>query len=180
MRLTSIADSVREGQKRVRATTVSLNELVTKPADLSKQFGQYVKNLDSLESQAASVRKAADKMAKEVDTYIKKWSEELAQIKNEDIRARSETRQQQVNDGLKRIQSNYQALAEAFKPFMADMQDIETALQTDLTRGGVESIRDIAAKTQEEAKVVLSRADDIAADFEALGRALSPADSGSH
>jgi len=172
-RLESLADSVRKGESMTRATMDALKGLIENPDNMAKQYGEFSSSLSSLTKHAKNVRAAADKMAKESEKYIATWSEEIASINNEDIRSRSAKRQKDVEKSLGELRSHYEELADAFGPFMDDLQDIEKALQMDLTGGGIDAISSIANKAISNGDKVLKLAESVAKDFEEAGLAMS-------
>lgn len=171
--LTSVADSVRQGEEQARATLDALNQMIARPGDIAAQYGQFTKALASLDSHAKRVRDAAASMQKSGAAYLDQWNEQLAQISNEDIRKRSEKRQADVAKSLENLQSDYQKLADSFKPFMSDLRDIESVLKTDLTGAGLDSIKKIASKVTKQADKIYSLADKVASDFDQAGLAMS-------
>jgi len=70
---------------------------------------------------------------------------------NEDIRIRSEARRNEVAARFARISQQYDDARVAFQPYMSDLRDVQKALSTDLTSGGLSAITEIAAKTTRDA-----------------------------
>ena len=112
-------------------------------------------------------------MAANGDAFFAQWDAQLAQIQNEDIKARSQARKDEVAQKLLAIKRNYAEAAMAFKPFLADLQDVQKYLSVDLTQGGVASMKDTAAKATQAAGPLKDSLATVAGDFKALGLAMS-------
>ena len=168
------ADKISAADGQLNATLASLNNLVERPqADLRPGFETFATALDRLQSLDKDVNdKATDMQAKGQD-YFAEWNQQLATIRNEDIRARSAERQQAVTARFQTINSHYQEANAAFKPLMSDLQDIRTALSNDLTAGGIAAIRKTVAKANQEAPPIKKTFGKLSADFKALGLSLS-------
>jgi chromosome segregation ATPase len=159
---------------QIDKTLASLSDLVNKPqADLRPQFNQFVSDLDKLEASARDVEAARQSMARKSRAFMAKWDEQLAQIRNEDIAARSQDRRREVSQQLNQLKSFYSTAADQFKPFLADLRDVQKFLGTDLTTGGLASIRNTVAKANESAGPLNTAIARVADNFKALGLALS-------
>src|SRR5690349_5659403 len=85
----------------VDKTMASLDALVNKPqADLRPQFKQFNANLAEVESAAKEVGAARRSMGEKGKEFFAAWDAQLAQISNEDIKARSEARKKEVTDRM--------------------------------------------------------------------------------
>ena len=172
--LQAVADRLASAQAQLETTMASLETLAASPEDgLSANFKAYTSNLNKLDSSAKAVQKTADAMSKKGEAYLQKWDEDAAAIQNEEIRNRSQARQQEIRQQLTMTREHYEALAEGFRPLMADLRDIEAALKTDLTAGGVAAIKGPVSTAQERATTVLKRADEVMEDFRSLGVSLT-------
>jgi len=61
----------------------------------------------------------------------------------------------------------------AFKPLMSDLRDVQKYLGTDLTQGGISSVKDTVIKANAEASTVKESVNSLAAKFNSLGVSLS-------
>jgi chromosome segregation ATPase len=168
------ASEVERGITQLDATVAALKNLVEQPApDLGPQFKAYTKSLAQLESIAKSVASISAKMDSKGKEYFTKWDEQIAAIQNEAIRERSSERRQAVEASFQKIQNEYAEARDEFKPLLADLQDIRTVLETDLTMEGLAAfkgdVKDIAKKS-EPVKESLT---ELAKSFRDLGVKLS-------
>lgn len=172
--LTAAADKIAAGNGKIDATLASLNDLVGNPqGDLSAKYGKFSDNVNDLQSTASSVDDRVNDMQGNSDKYFKAWDEQLAKINNEDIKSRSSQRKQEVMSKFNDIKTSYGQAKEAFKPFMSDLKDIQTALGTDLTVGGVSSIKGAADKANQDAIPLKSAITQLSQNFRDLGVSMA-------
>jgi len=158
----------------IDATLASLQDLVDKPQpDLRPQYKKFVKNLEKVESTAKGVAAARQGMADKGKAFMDNWDAQLAQIKNEDIKSRSESRKSEVEQKMMAIKSSYAEAEMAFKPFMSDLKDVQKYLGTDLTTGGVAAIKDTVVKVNQESDPLKVSIGKLADDFKSLGVSMS-------
>jgi archaellum component FlaC len=173
--LQSSADAVSQTSTKVNDVLAALNNLTFKSAgDLRDQYDAFVsaaknlgKSTDNLDSKVIQMRNTAD-------TYGESWSNQLATIANPELRQRSTERMTEVTTKLKDVDASYEGVKNSFKPFTSDLKDIQTYLGTDLTAGGLNTIKDIVSKTKVDAVPLRDSIKQLQASFSSLGTALSP------
>ena len=165
-----------KGASQVEIALATLTDLVDNPAaDLKPQFIRFNASVNDLESLSKDVAGKSATMQNKGSAYFQKWDEELARIQTEDIRSRSAARKTEVMQGFERVQANYQNTSVTLAPFLARLGDIRTALSTDLTPAGLDSIRGSVGSAKMEGASVQQSLRSLAADFKNLGVSLSPA-----
>jgi chromosome segregation ATPase len=170
------AQKLEDGRVQIDKVTVSLDKLANASAgsDLRPLFKDYSANVDKLDSIAKDLKKRADEMRAKGQAYFKEWDKEIADIHNEDIKSRSTQRRAEVEQAFQRINDKSQTLKNEYQPLMSDLQDIRTALNNDLTPGGIATIKPIAERVRSEAISVKDAAGAVADEYKALGVRMSP------
>lgn len=159
---------------QIDKTLASLNDLVNKPqADLRPQFKQFNANVSEVEAAAKEIAAARRKMGEKSKEFFAEWDKQLAQINNEDIKARSEARKKDVADKMEAIKKSYTEAEVAFRPFMGELMDVRKYLSVDLTPGGVAAIKDTVAKANVDAAKLGEKITQLAEQFKSLGLAMS-------
>jgi hypothetical protein len=166
------ADRMHQGAVKIDTTLTNLNDMVNNPGDLAAQFKKYTASVADLESSAKNVEGKVASMRGKGNEYFNAWDAQTAQIKNEDIKQRSAARKAEMQHKFTDIRMNYTKATEQFKPFLADLKDIQTALATDLTVGGVNSIKGAADKANKDAVPLKATIEDLAGQFKDLGVAM--------
>ena len=173
----STADQLAQGREQIDKVNASLTNLSNaQPGqDLRPLYKDYSSNVDKLDSIAADVRKQAEAMRSKGQAYFQEWEAEQAKINNEDIKTRSVQRRAEVEQAFSRINDKSQRLKDAYQPLMSDLKDIRTALNNDLTPGGIAAIKPIANRVAKETVVVKAAAGSVESEFQTLGMNMSAA-----
>jgi hypothetical protein len=169
------ADAVAQTSTKVTDVLGALNNLTFKSqGDLRKQYDTFVsatanlgKSVEALGSKVAGMRSAAA-------AYSESWSNQLALISSEDLRKRSADRMNEVTTKLKDMDASYEGVKSSLRPFMGDLKDIQTYLGTDLTAGGLATIKDTVSKTKVDAVPLRDSIKQLQTSFSSLGASLSP------
>jgi Protein of unknown function (DUF2959) len=171
--LQASADRVTMTQGQVDSTLESLNDLVNSPTNLPVQYVKFSDSVNNLQSSAKDVDARVKAMRAKGNDYFKEWDAQSAQIKNEDIKSRSEARKQEMQERFTKIKMSYTQVSDAYHPFMSNLKDIQTALGTDLTVGGVTAVKGAAEKANQDAVPLKKSVDGLAAELKDLGAAMS-------
>ena len=172
--LEKAARNIHKGNGRIDAVLFALTSLVNSPdANLRPQFEKFDSAVGKLKELADDVNEQAAAMQTQGADYFRTWDEELAKIQNEDIRTRSTDRKNAVAARFDKVRASYVRTKADFVPFMSDLMDIRTALATDLTSGGLASIKSVANKANDNAVPLHESLSNLEADFQALGISLS-------
>lgn len=173
--LQSAAEATTQTSTSVLGVLGALNNLTFKSeGDLRQQYDAFVsatvkldKSVETLGSKATAMRDAAA-------AYSQNWSNQLATIQSADLRQRSTDRMNEVTTQLKDMDASYLGVKDSLRPFMGDLKDIQTYLGTDLTAGGLATIKDVVDKTKTDAVPLRDSIKQLQASFSSLGTALSP------
>ncbi len=158
------------------AVLVALSDLVNNPApDITPQFQKYSSAVTTLETQANITKGHATAMQDEGVAYFRNWNDELATIQNDQIRTRSLDRKIVVAAQFEKARSDYVQASAEFDPFLADLKDIRTALATDLTAGGLDSVSGQARDASRNGIPVRASLVSVSQEFKQLGATLSSA-----
>ncbi len=168
------ARGIHKGNGQIDSVLFALSSLINSPeADLKPQFAKFDTAVTKLESLSTDVNEQAAAMQVQGADYFRTWDQELAKIQNEDIRTRSTDRKNAVAVRFEKVRVSYVQTKADFAPFMSDLKDIRTALATDLTAGGIASIKKIANKADDNAAPLRKSLTNLEEDFKDLGVALS-------
>ena len=173
--LQSSADKITEVSIKVNDTLAALNNLTFKSqGDLRDQFDAFSSSIKKLNETRAGLDAKIFEMQAKAQSYLASWSDQTTNIQSEDLRQRSAQRKDEVTAKLKTVEDSYQGVQNSFKPFTQDLKDIQTYLGTDLTAGGVASIKDVVAKTKVDAVPLRDSIKQLQASFSNLSASLSP------
>jgi len=174
--LTDAANEVDLARQRIAEATDALGAMVAQPTgDLRPKFERYRRAVEALEKTVGRLENETDKMQREGRAYFVTWDTQLSLTSNEDIRARSAARQQEVTDHFARIQQRYLTARQEFFPLMSDLRDIQAALSVDLRPEGIESAKEFIRASEASATAARQSLDNLANELRALSTTLSPA-----
>ena len=141
--------------RTIDLTLASLDDLVNKPApDLKPQFARYSAALDRLVAASKHAEKSADFAHKKSADYFENWDKQSADIKYEAVRDQSVSRKTQVSNEFNTVDQRYRENQAVIEPLISYLQDIRTALSTDLTMGGIQSVKGLAENAEQNARKV--------------------------
>lgn len=173
--LGSTAAAVAQTSTSVNSVLASLNNLTFKSAgDLRDQYDALVSASKDLDSSMKTLDSKVVALQATADSYLGDWTNKMAAIQNEELRKRSAERKAEVEGKISDVQASYQGVKSSLAPFTSDVKDIETYLGTDLTTGGLATIKDIVAKTKVDAVPLRDSIKKLQGSFTSLGTALSP------
>jgi len=173
--LQSAATATTDTSTKVTDVLGALNNLTFKSeGDLRKQYDAFVSAAGKLDKSIENLGAKAQSMRDAAAAYSQNWSNQLAAITSEDLRARSTERMNEVTTKLKDMDASYVGVKNSLRPFTTDLKDIQTYLGTDLTAGGLATIKDMVTKTKTDAVPLRDSIKQLQASFSSLGTAISP------
>ena len=173
-KIQSTSDQIAALPGQLDKTLASLNNLVSQPQpDLRPQYKEFAANVAAVQSSAKDLATARAKIASDQTEFFARWDQEITQIQNQDIKAASQKRRDEVARNLTAIKTSYAQTDMAFKPFLADLSDVQKYLSVDLTPGGIAAIKGPVAKAGQDAVPLKASLANLAADFRTLGASMS-------
>jgi len=173
--LQASADAVGATSQSLYDVLGTLNNLTFKSqGDLRTQFDAFVaaskgfnKSLEKLDDTVTGLHTRAD-------AYFAYWTNQTGLIQSADLRQRSLDRKAEVSGKLNEVTASYDNLKKSIQPFKIDLKDIESYLATDLTAGGLGTIKDVVAKTKVDAVPLRDAIKRLQGSFATLSATLSP------
>jgi len=168
------ANRITNGILQINVTLTTLTNLVNNPqGDLAPRYKKYCDDVETLRSMAVDVNNKAIAMRAKGRDYFSQWEQQLATIKDQDIRKVSVDQMKDMMDKFQEINNSYQEVRMRFKPFMSDLEDIQTYLGTDLTVGGIDAIKSTADKVNERSVPLKEAISKLADQFRQMGVSMS-------
>jgi hypothetical protein len=136
-------DFLRESQRHVDVTIVTMNRLRASPAEaLSVTYRQFKEAVETLEKQGADAKFRAQGMKDQNAEYIRSWQEEMKTIKDPMIKASLEERRNAVSTNFKLLQMYAEDARKAYDPFLSASKQMVQALSIDLSPAAISSLSD--------------------------------------
>jgi hypothetical protein len=127
---------------QLKTTLEALNAL-TKQAkgDLRPTYDAYCGAVAKTDAAAAWTRTRLRWMGGDGRQYFRDWQNTVNAITNESLRKQAQKRLDSVRTSYDKVEVSLQLAGEKFKPFLSDLADVQKALATDVTAGGVKAIK---------------------------------------
>ncbi len=172
--LKASARTITQSQDQLDKVITALNGLASQSAgDMTGRYKTFESAVAKLESLAAETNRQNQAVQQQKQDYLKSWDAELAKVKNEDIKARSEARRNQVAAAFDNLRQQYDDVSNAYQPFMSDLNDIKAALSVDLTPAGVAAIAPNIQKASQSAVPLKKELGELADAFKTLSTEMS-------
>ncbi|MGD0258781.1 MAG: DUF2959 family protein [Verrucomicrobiota bacterium] len=169
-------DEIVKGKTAIDNTVVALDQIAASAnTDPRKAFEQFSKAVDNLESIANKAKKRGEDMREQGQAYFKQWEEQMAEVKNPEIRKLAEERKAKLQESFASIRNYTEPLKAQFDPWMSDLKDLQKYLSNDLTIAGVDAAKGQFAKTRADGVEVQKSMDGLVAELNTIAAALTPA-----
>jgi hypothetical protein len=153
------AVSMRDATKDVQAESQALDAtlaaakaLVHDPGtDIRKPYKRFCASLQHLVATEKRAELTRKNMEKTNNDYLAAWDKQIAAIDFEHIRELSQARKTEVANRFEAVNQRYQESQEVMRPVISYFHDIQTALEADLTKGGLDSMKSIVQNAEENA-----------------------------
>jgi hypothetical protein len=127
---------------QLKSTLGALNALTQQTkGDLRPAYKTYCAEVTNTYSAAAWTATRVQWMGSDGRKYFQDWQTTVSGIANESLRKKAQKRLDTVKKSYDKIEASLQQAGEKFKPFLSDLSDIQKALSTDVTAGGVKALR---------------------------------------
>ena len=156
------------------ATLATLTALTKQEkGDLRPAYQAYCAEIPKTEAAAASTRARVAFMQGDGLKYFEGWQKTVDSINNESLRKKSQKRLDAVKKSYVKVTASFQDAAEKFKPFLADLGDIQKVLSTDLTASGVKGLRSTVSDANWRYKTVNRTINDALDEMKKMEKSLS-------
>jgi septal ring factor EnvC (AmiA/AmiB activator) len=127
---------------QLKATLGALNALTKQTqGDLRPAYNTYCAEVTKTEAAAGWTRTRAQWMANDGRKYFESWQKTIDGMANPSLHKKAQKRLNSVQASYGKVEGSLRQAGEKFKPFLSDLGDIQKALATDVTAGGVKALR---------------------------------------
>jgi hypothetical protein len=171
--LMAAADKVSLGITNIDQTLGSLNDLVNNPSgDLEPKLKAYNDNVSGLQTMYQNLQDGVADARNKATVYLTNWDAKISTIMNPDIKNAAQQRKDAVQNEINDVKKSYAEVRVDFDPFMASLKDIQTVLNSDLTAGGISSVKGAATTATAKGDKLKQSLGTLADDFRNLGSAM--------
>jgi len=143
--LSETSNEIARTGNQIQTAVKSLEALTSQTkGDLRPTYEAFTTAIAETQSSAKYTVARATKMRDDMVNYFTKWQSEVAAINNPDVKASAQKRLSSVQQGYEQLTSDLTVVGQQFKPLLSDLNDIKTALDNDLTVGGVKNLKKVS------------------------------------
>jgi hypothetical protein len=173
--LQSLASRIENTGMQMDIAVTELDNLINQPQpDLRPQFGRFSSAVAKLNSLATNVLKADAALQARSKIHAANWEKELVAIQNDVIRANGQARKLEVTSRFDSVRNLCLAVQTSLAPVYSDLRDLQRYLNSDLTVGGLATIKDSATRVARNAAPARESVTKLVAELRALGISVSP------
>jgi len=161
--------------EQLKATLGALNVLTKQEkGDLRPTYDAYCAEVAKTEAAAGWTRTRSQWMAGDGRKYFQDWQNTVNGIANESLRKKAQKRLDAVQKSYVKVEASLKLAGEKFAPFLSDLGDIQKALATDVTAGGVKAIKSTVKSANWNHQYVDKAVNAALKEMEKMEKALSP------
>ena len=161
----------------VQQTNASLDRLAA-GGNLNQTYQQYAKQVSELKAAGERARVRGQDMRDRNRQYIAAWEKEMDQIASPELRAGAAERRSKVKQNFDQISATARAGADAYRPYLRILQEIQIALANDLTPAGVDAARPAIEKAKAQGETLQQHIDSLIGELDEVGASLSSSAAG--
>ena len=154
-----------KAKKEVNDAIMALDKLQTGP-NVQQSYKEYKTAVKDVKAAGDKARTRAQAMRDNARAYVAKWEKEMDNVTNAELRAGAADRRNRVKANYDEILDVGRSVRDAYQPFLKGLQDIEKALASDLTAGGVSSAGLAINKTKTDGTTLNQRIDELIAKLD--------------
>ena len=165
------------GQTRDQlATTLAALTKLTKQekGDMRPAYEAFTAEVAKTEKAAVATGTRVAWMQGDGMKYFEDWQKTISSINNESLRKKSQKRLDAVKKSYGKVTAEFKEATEKFKPFLADLGDIQKVLSTDLTATGVKGLRSTVSSANSNYKSVNRTINSALEEMKTMEKELSP------
>ncbi len=177
-----LATSIREAHTettrtsdQLKATLAALTGLTKqKQGDLRPAYNTYCSEVAKTEAAATWTKVRIQWMGSDGRKYFQDWQDTIKGMANESLRKKAQKRLDAVQRSYDKVEASLKAAGEKFKPFLSDLTDIQKALATDVTAGGVKAIKPTVSSANWNHQFIERAVNSALKEMDTMEKALSP------
>ena len=140
-----------------------------------RAYQAFAEAVSRLEVGSIEVRARAQAIRVRGEAYFAHWTENLAGVKNEQLRQLAQEHQAELKESFNQIRLTSQQIREAFRPFLSDLQKLRAVLEAKPTLAGINAEKDLILATGDKGRQVQEGLDRILAELNSITALLRPA-----
>lgn len=176
-----LAQSIRDAHSETTRTDAQLKATLDAITALTRQtegdlrpaYNAYCKQVSQTQAAAEWTKTRVLWMGGDGRKYFQDWQSTVNGINNESLRKKAQKRLDAVQVSYDKVETSLKLAGEKFKPFLSDLADIQKALASDVTPGGVKAIKSTVSSANWNRQFVDKAVKSALKEMDKMERALS-------
>jgi hypothetical protein len=174
----SIKDARGEATRASEQLKTTLDTLTAltrqKEGDLRPAFTAFTAEIPKTQAAAKWTRTYVEWMAGDGQRYFDGWQKTIDGVANESLRKKAQKRLETVRKSYDKVGVSMKSAGEKFQPFLSDLADIQKTLASDLTAGGIKSVKGTVSDANFRYPGVRNAINGALKEMDKMQNALSP------
>lgn len=177
--MADIQGEVQNAREQVSRTVGSLDTLMgAQVGDLRPLFADFNSQVKRLESDRDTARARAITMQTENKAYFASWAQEIAAISDPAIKAQSQQRLKETYSSYQQVEQMMFKLRDAYLPLISGLNDMNVAMNQDLTPSGLAGLKPSYGKVRQQAITLQGVMKNALSTIQAAMKQMTPRASG--
>ena len=160
---------------QIDTTLASMNALSSASgADLTSKYKAFASNVKKLESMSQKAKSQSQQATAQREQYLKQWESSQAKIQNEQLKAASAARREELMPKIEAIKTSLGTARDAFGPFMQDLKDLDLYLGNNLNPQGIAGASELMTKSTSAGEAVKTAIQQGQAAIKDLAASIAP------
>lgn len=173
--LQSLATRIEMAGRQMDIAITELDGLANSPQpDLRPQFDRFSAAVGQLNTLATNITKADAELQARSRLHAQNWDKELAAIQSDTIRASAQARKGEVVSRFDSVRNTSLSVQTALGPVQSDLRDLQRYLNSDLTMGGLATIKDTVTRVGRNAAPARESVAKLVTELRSLGISMAP------
>jgi chromosome segregation ATPase len=149
--MSALGNELAKAKDTLDSTTRSLEKLTASQAsDIPGNLDAYTKSVQSLDSQASTIKRLADEMKADGDVFFKEW-------KGAD--KVTPERRAALSASYAKLKESMASTRDSFAPLLASLKDVQSYVSLDPTLKGIQSMSPMVKKANDNSAKVKAQVD---------------------
>jgi hypothetical protein len=166
--LTQIKKEILESKGQLQSTIDSLNTLhKSSQPDAQANYNKFSEEYVKLQTKSEALRTRADDLKKKTADYYAVWNKQI-EVENPELRRQAVQQKADAERVFSTVSSEMELTRISFNPLMSNLKDVGNYLNGQLSPAALQSVSDLVAKSNAQAKEVNGHLDAIVGSIDKI------------
>lgn len=141
-KLSQTTNDMQSARTQIDKTLASLQQLMSAPpTEMRSAFERYSQDVSAISAEANRMQDRSEEVTERSTRWLSEWQKSQGEIQNPELREISQQRRSAIMSRLDNTNTAFSTAQQSLTPFVENLEDIKTAVGSDLTPRGIESVK---------------------------------------